>query len=136
MDGADLMLTTPMMPLEETVAGGPAFWRGLASGGLTGITGKAKSVSAKPAGAEKTEQLARDFESVLLTQLVDKMKDTVDQWGCEEEAGTGQVKGLFWLFLARDVADKGGLGLWKDLSRFFTDLQNKSTPAQSLDESL
>jgi Rod binding domain-containing protein len=128
MNGADLILTTPVMPpspLEET-----------AGGGLTGVTGRAQSVCAKSADAKKTEQLAKDFESVLLTQLVDKMKDTVGQWGFEEEAAAGQVKGLFWLFLARDVADKGGLGLWKDLSRFFTDLQNKSAPAQSLDENL
>ena len=125
MDGADLMLTTPVTPLEET-----------AGGGLTGITGKAKLVSVKSADAKKTDQLAKDFESVLLTQLVDKMKDTVGQSELGEDAGADQVKGIFWLYLARDVADKGGLGLWKDLSRFFTDLQNKSTPTQSLDENL
>ena len=22
---------------------------------------------------------------------------------------------MFWLYLARDVADKGGVGLWKDI---------------------
>jgi Rod binding domain-containing protein len=128
MDGSDLMLTTPMMP--------PSPLENAAGGGLTGAAGNVLMSGAKPAEAKKTEQLAKDFESVLLTQLVDKMKDTVDQWGCEEEAGAGQVKGLFWLFLARDVADKGGLGLWKDLSRFFTDLQNKGAPAQLLDENL
>jgi hypothetical protein len=34
------------------------------------------------------------------------------------------------------VADKGGLGMWKDLNRFFTDMQNKDTQARSLDEKL
>ena len=125
MDGADLMLTMPVTPLEETFGGG-----------LAGITGKAKLVSAKSADAKKTEQLAKDFESVLLTQLVDKMKDTVGQSELGEDAGADQVKGIFWLYLARDVADKGGLGLWKDLSQFFTDLQNKSASTQSLDENL
>ena len=80
--------------------------------------------------------MAKDFESVLLTKLLEEMKETVGQWSIEEEAGSEQVKGLFWLFLARDVADKGGLGLWKDLNRFFTDLQNQDTQAKSLDEKL
>jgi hypothetical protein len=34
------------------------------------------------------------------------------------------------------MGDKGGLGLWKDLNRFFKDMQKTDTPAQSLDEKL
>jgi len=85
---------------------------------------------ARPAGAKKTEQLAKDFESVLLTQLVDKMKDTVGQSELGEDAAADQVHGLFWLYLARDIADKGGFGLWKDLYRFFNDLQNSDVSAK------
>lgn len=108
MDGADLMLTTPAMmpgPLETTAGAGPA-------------------------GTEKTEQLAKDFESVLLTRIVDAMKETIGKSGFEaEDAASDQVHGLFWLYLARDIADKGGFGLWKDLSRFFNDLQKTDAPA-------
>jgi Rod binding domain-containing protein len=98
-----------------------------------------------PKDESRVAELSKDFESVLLTKLVDEMKETVGQWGFEEEdAASGQVQGLFWLYLARDLADKGGLGLWKDLYRFFSDLQSprdftQSTPAepeQSVDESL
>jgi Rod binding domain-containing protein len=129
MDGADLILTTPIMPPSplETTTGGV----------LTGVTGNGELSGATPAGAKKTEQLAKDFESVLLTQLVDKMKETIGQGGFEEEdAASGQVQGLFWLYLARDIADKGGLGLWKDLYRFFNDMQKPNAPTQSLDENL
>ncbi len=85
---------------------------------------------------KKTEQLAKDFESVLLTKLVDEMKETVGNWGLEEEdAASGQVQGLFWMYLAQDLGDKGGLGLWKDLYKFFTDMQNPAEPP-SVDESL
>jgi Rod binding domain-containing protein len=118
MDGADLIFNQPVMslsPLDES-----------------------KLVQGK-----KTEQAAKDFESVLVTKLLDDMKDTVGQWGFEEDAASGQVKGLFWLYLARDISDKGGLGLWKDLNRFFTDMQTKSevegqNPAaeQSLNEGI
>lgn len=122
MDGADLILTMPVMS--------PDLLGKVGSGEITGATG------AKSADAKKTEQMAKDFESVLVTKLLDEMKETIGKWGFEEEAGASQVKGLFWLYLARDVADKGGLGLWKDLNRFFTDLQNKDTQAKSLDEKL
>ena len=127
MDGADLILTSPVMPASpfEQMAGG-----------LTGATGITKSPDAKSADTKKTEQLAKDFESVLLTKLLDEMKNTIGQWNDEQDVASGQVKGLFWLFLGRDLADKGGLGLWKDLSRFFNDMQNKDTPTQLVDENL
>jgi Rod binding domain-containing protein len=122
MDGADLILTTPVMS--------PDLLGKVGSGEITGATG------AKSADAKKTEKMAKDFESVLLTKVLEEMQNTVSQFSTEEEVGSEQVKGLFTLFLARDVADKGGLGLWKDLKRFFTDLQNKDTQARSLDEKL
>jgi Rod binding domain-containing protein len=112
MDGADLILNNPVTPL--TV------------------------FTAEHAKTEKTEQLAKDFESVLLTKLVDEMKETAGKWDLEEEedAASGQVQGLFWMYLAQDLGDKGGLGLWKDLHRFFTDVQSPAEPPQSVDESL
>ena len=65
------------------------------------------------------------------------MENTVSQFGPEdEEAGSEQVKGLFTLFLARDMADKGGLGLWKDLNTFFKDMQKTNNTSQAVDEKL
>jgi Rod binding domain-containing protein len=128
MNGSDLLLTTPVTPpgtLETTLGAG-----------LTAKTGDIRSNNVKSADDKKTEKIAKDFESVLLTKLLDEMKNTIGNGLGEDEAGSEQVKGLFWLYLARDVADKGGLGLWKDLNRFFTDLQNQDTQAKSLDEKL
>jgi len=113
MDGAESILINPVMP-------------------TTALT-------AEQARTEKTEQLAKDFESVLLTKLVDEMKETVGNWGLEEEdAASGQMQGLFWMYLAQDLGNKGGLGLWKDLQRFFNDMQSPAEPpsSQSVDESL
>ncbi len=128
MDINNLLLTNPVLPpspLEKS------------AGGLANITGKEQAPGVNPADAQKTEKLAKDFESILLTKLLDEMKETVGKWGLEEEdPAAGQVQGLFWLYLARDVADKGGLGLWKDLQQFFNDMQNRNTQTQSLDESL
>jgi Rod binding domain-containing protein len=106
---------------------------------IAGITATANSVQssdATSATGKKTEQAAKDFESVLLTKVLEGMENTVNQFSTEEEAGSEQIKGMFTLFLARDMADKGGLGLWKDLNAFFKDMQKKNTASQSVDEKL
>jgi Rod binding domain-containing protein len=128
MDGSDLLLTAPVMPpspLDE------------AAGSLSRAAALQNSSAGGLADPKKTEKLAKDFESVFLSKLFDAMKETVSQFNEEEDAAGGQVQGMFWLCLARDVADKGGLGLWKDLQRFFTDMQSPAQPpSQSLDEGL
>ena len=127
MEGSELILTTPVMPpnpLEKAI------------GGLAGASDKEKLSAAKQTDSKKLEQLSKDFESVLMTKLVDAMKDTVEQWDTDkEDAAGGQVQGLFWYYLAQDMAEKGGIGLWKDLYRFFSDLQKTNALSQSPDGS-
>jgi Rod binding domain-containing protein len=60
-------------------------------------------------------QAAKDFESVLLGKMMEEMHNTVQDSGLLEDSGSSQIQGMFWNFLAKDVADKGGVGLWKDL---------------------
>ena len=124
MNGSDLLLTTPVAPPVALDA---------ASG--AGLAAKANSV-ANSADDKKIEKISKDFESVLLSKVLDEMKNTIGNGLGDEEAGSEQVKGMFWLFLARDLGEKGGLGLWKDLTRFFKDTQKTNTTAQSLDEKL
>jgi Rod binding domain-containing protein len=91
---------------------------------LTAPVTTPETLSAKENNPEKLRQLAKDFESVLLSQLVGTMKETLSSISeDEEEAGAGQVKDMFWMCLSREVGDKGGLGLWKDLYQFFSDMQ-------------
>jgi Rod binding domain-containing protein len=128
MNGSDLLLTAPVTS--------PAL---LDAASGTALDAKTKNVRASDStsGATKnTEKVAKEFESVLLTKLLDEMKNTIGNGLGDEEAGSEQVKGMFWMYLARDMADKGGLGLWKDLNRFFNDMQKTNTPAQSVDEKL
>ena len=84
----------------------------------------------------KKVQVARDFESVFLTKLLDEMKNTIGQWDDEEDAASQQVQGLFWMYLARDIADKGGFGLWKDIYQFLKDTDRLKATAESLDENI
>jgi len=64
---------------------------------------------------QKKEQIAKDFESILLSQLLDEMKSSIGDWGFEESAASEQIQGIFWLYLGRHLANNGGLGMWRDI---------------------
>jgi len=64
---------------------------------------------------QKKEQIAKDFESILLSRLLDEMKSSIGDWGFEESASSEQIQGIFWLYLARHLANNGGLGMWRDI---------------------
>lgn len=67
-------------------------------------------------------EAAKDFESVLLHKLMEAMGETIPDGGLLTSNASKQYQGMFWSFLARDVADKGGLGLWQDVYKQFADL--------------
>ena len=67
--------------------------------------------------AAETEKAAKDFESVLLSKVLQEMDKTIPRSGLLEGGSMEQVRSMFWSFLARDMADKGGFGLWKQLQK-------------------
>ena len=73
----------------------------------------------------KKEQAAKDFESVFIYKLLEEMKNTIGDWGLEKDEASRQVQGIFWLYLARDIADNGGFGLWKDVYQLMADSDKK-----------
>ncbi len=88
---------------------------------------------------EQKKQLARDFESVLLTKLFDQVRESIGQWSFDEDEGDGasqQVQGLFWLYLAQDVADKGGIGMWREIYQHFGDMEKAPTAGELIDREL
>jgi Rod binding domain-containing protein len=88
------------------------------------------------ASQDKKEQTAKDFESVLLGRFLDAMKDTIGDWGFEQDAASKQVHGLFWLYLARDIAKNGGFGLWKDIYKFVVNSEQSNSIADLPGEDL
>jgi len=77
------------------------------------------------------EQAAKDFESVLIDRLLTEMKKTIVDWSSDADAGGAiaeQIQGIFWLYLARDIANNGGFGLWKDICR---SLENSAGPVNA-----
>lgn len=85
---------------------------------------------------QEKQRLAKSFESVLLTRLFDQVKESVGGWGLEEDGASKQIQGLFWYYLAQDVADKGGFGLWRDIYRSFEALDGGGANGESIDREL
>ena len=113
MDGAKLILTEPVTP--------PSKLENLRQAGLD------------EASDEKKKQIAKDFESVLLNKLLDQMSKSVGNWGFDKDGTSQQIQGIFWLYLARDIANKGGMGLWKDIYNSLAGPDKTNSAANSLD---
>ena len=88
------------------------------------------------ASEAKKKQSAKDFESVFINKLLDGMKNTIGDWGFEKDGASKQVDGIFWLYLARDLANNGGFGMWKDIYKSLTNSEHKNTVPELLDENL
>lgn len=64
----------------------------------------------------KNQQAAKDFEAVLLHKMLQAMASTVPDSPLLDEGAGKQIHDMFWHYLAQDLADKGGLGLWKQIA--------------------
>ncbi|MCX5637962.1 MAG: hypothetical protein NTX52_09770 [Planctomycetota bacterium] len=128
MDEVKLILTQPVLPpvpLEHF--GRTPFCKEV----VNGQSDKIDDIS-----EEKKKQTAKDFESVLLGKLLDEMKNTIGDWGFDEDSPCEQVQGIFWLYLARDMANNGGFGLWKDIYQFLTGADRTNTTINSVDRQI
>ena len=84
----------------------------------------------------KKQELAKDFESLILTRLFNEVKASISASSFDDDAGSDQIHGMFWSFLAEDVADKGGFGLWQDIYQHFKDLEGAEATGEFIDEGL
>jgi len=143
MDSANLILTEPASLLPGGIPLGTALMRNLdpepTSRGNHVVSSDISSVrgdfSQSRCGVkQKKEQAAKDFESVLLGKLLDEMKNSIGDWGFEEDGTSKQIEGIFWLYLARHLADNGGLGLWKDIYQTLNNPNQTNKTTKSLSQ--
>jgi Rod binding domain-containing protein len=125
MDGNNLILTQPVLPPVplDNISRTPEV-----------VNGRSDKIDGVSEGNKK--QAAKDFESVLLSRVLDEMKNTVGDWGFDEDGPCQQVQGIFWLYLARDMANSGGFGLWKDVYQFLTNTDQANTATNSVDRQI
>lgn len=139
MDGIEPIGMPPILPPLEQVTDLPsALVRPrqppAAGHDVPGIDG---GIAPAERSDEQRKRIAKDFESVLLGKLFDQVQESTGGWGLEEEDGAApQVQGLFWMHLARDVADKGGLGLWKDIYQYLRQMEGTAAAGDAIDEEL
>jgi len=138
MDGTELMSIQPtsLIPLD-----------GLSAATLGKRIEKRRDYEIDEPCEEKKKQIAKDFESILINKLLDQVKNTIGQWDfgsseiefLDQDGLSQQMQGIFWLYLAQDIANKGGFGLWKDLYEFMTltdtDRKRTDTDSDGLSES-
>ncbi|MCK4913862.1 MAG: hypothetical protein KAI59_05625 [Planctomycetes bacterium] len=79
---------------------------------------------------EKKKQVAKDFESVLLGKMLEEMQKTVTDWDDSEDGAAKQIKGIFSMYLARDIANNGGIGMWKDIYKSITNNGKMETASE------
>jgi hypothetical protein len=138
MDGIEAIGTPSVLPLIEA-ARAPRTLSGdsrPAARTQNEIQDAGGEISSAARSDEQKQQAAKDFESVLLTKLFDQVQESIGGWGGldEEDGAASQVHGLFWLYLARDVADKGGLGLWKDIYQHLTQMEGTAGAGELMNE--
>ncbi len=77
------------------------------------------------AAAKDAEKAAKGFESVLLHKLMESMQRTIPDSGLLNNGITKQIQGIFWFYLAQEMADAGGVGLWRDI---YQQMTNQAAP--------
>ncbi len=113
----------------------PAALRQVASAVSDPIEGM-DAEAIRRASDEEKKQLAKDFESVLLTKLFEEVKNSIEDSGFDDDVAADQVHGMFWSYLAQDVANKGGFGLWQDLYQHFQAMDGVDAGGGSVNEEL
>lgn len=100
------------------------------------ISKERRAADLSNASDEEKKRLAHDFESVLVTRLFDQMKESVGNWGMEEDGASQQIQGLFWYYLAQDVSQKGGFGLWREIYQQFNEMDGSGSAGEIVDGKL
>jgi len=129
MDAIESLEMQPPMPSQ--ILNRPGY--GAVAGQVDGI----KALTGGEPSEAKLKKLAKDFESVLLTKLFDQVQESIGGWDSEEQDGTSkQVQGLFWMHLSQDVADKGGIGLWREIYEHLQQTTAPGAAGEQIDEGL
>jgi Rod binding domain-containing protein len=99
---------------------------------------KTTTASAVNASDQKKEQIAKQFESVFIGKLFDQIRESVGSLSLdeEEEGISDQVQGLFWMYLAQDVGEKGGFGMWKDIYQQLREMDGGAPAGGQISEEL
>jgi Rod binding domain-containing protein len=126
VDAADLISDRPIGPIERLQPAAPVKSRGR--------TAAVEATGTASPQQKRQVRLAKDFESILMTRMVEEMKNTVGQWGGDEEedGASQQMQGIFWMHMAQHIGENGGIGLWKQIA----EVMSQNDPSSAIDPSM
>ena len=84
----------------------------------------------------KKMKVAKDFESILIGQLMNQMKETIGESSFLQDGSSKQIQDMFWSFLADEVGSNGGFGLWKDIYKSMSPGQQETKSVEGADEAI
>lgn len=82
------------------------------------------------ANEDAKKKFAKDFESLVVNKLFESAEKTMSGSVFGTDAASKQIRGMFWMFLSQDVADKGGVGL---ADQIYSSLSKMDNTQKSLD---
>lgn len=94
---------------------------------------KLKTTGINSADEKLKVETAKNFESILLQQLVSAMKETIEESSIDDDNAGKQVYDMFYSFLSDNMAENGGLGIWKEVYNMMNQNQSQNP---YLDESV
>lgn len=103
---------------------------------LTQRSSSGSTTTSSESSQQDMIEVAKDFESILLTQCLNEMKNTIGQWGSEKDGAGEQIDGIFWSHLGQEMGSQGGIGLWKQLAQDFEMTTSPSTESEELKQTL
>ncbi|MDO8302390.1 MAG: rod-binding protein [Sedimentisphaerales bacterium] len=87
-------------------------------------------------GEERKKKIAKDFEGVLVSKVMEEMQNSVPESGLFEDETSKQTQSLFSMCMSQDVANKGGFGLWKQIYEQMGTMPERSASPQAMDTAL
>lgn len=118
------------MDIDQMIGGGAMMVNGGVSPFSRSIPGVDVSIDMDD---EQRKKVAKDFESIIIQQMMDTMKATIPEEE-SEDCASGQIKSMYWAFMSQAVSDQGGMGLWKDIYKNLCDNANVSKGQQATDQ--
>lgn len=84
----------------------------------------------------KKKQFAKDFESIIITKLLEEMRRSIGDWGFEKDGPSKQIQGIFWSYLGESLGKQGGFGMWKEIYNSLKGVEPNQDNSQSLDSNI
>ncbi|MDH7598955.1 MAG: hypothetical protein QHH07_04875 [Sedimentisphaerales bacterium] len=100
------------------------------------IVKSSQSTSFGPAELAKRQEVAKQFESILMMRLLSQIGNTIGCFDDEDDLAGQQIQGLFWLQMADYVGRNGGIGLWTQILQQINQVDTARAVDSILDEAL